>query len=274
MKRAPRFLFRGEAVGVAAHIRRPYDLVIPVQASVSLPIIGGGGNSAVKRGRFGTLLNFDSAVVSTSADYESPKKAADYTHGKHQDNNLRTTTSVSTEVFNLSIDSRHRGSRGHTLTVARIAATMESTHQRRPRSQPSFTTRITLEGLAIDGHPFDVTFERGLLKIQTYKSLLAARAKFSALFEPPPRKGKECVALTGCSSFRPSRNCSTALAAAIRVISPNRVYVEDFGTIYLAEMIVSPVDLRLALLRIEMGSTVGGEVLIGGLGLDGHDWPP
>ena len=54
----------------------------------------------------------------------------------------------------------------------------------------------------------------------------------------------------------------------------NRIYVKDFGTIYLAEMIVSPVDRRLALMRIEMGSPVGGDVLVGELGLDGHDWPP
>jgi hypothetical protein len=59
-----------------------------------------------------------------------------------------------------------------------------------------------------------------------------------------------------------------------KVIAPNRIYVKGFGTIYLAEMVLSPVDRRLALMRIELGSPVGGEILVGGSGLDGSDWPP
>ena len=77
--------------------------------------------------------------------------------------------------------------------------------------------------------------------------------------------------MTACSNFQPRGKSPAKL---VKVISPNRIHVKDFGTIYLAEMIVSPVDRRLALMRIEMGSHVGGEVLIGELGLDGHDWPP
>ena len=271
MTLAPRFLFRGEAVGVAAHIRRPYDLVIPVQASVSLPIIGGQGSSAVKRKSFGTLLNLKSAAVNTSADYTSSKKAIAFTHGMHQCNKLPVRTTVSTEVVGLRINSSHGEVPGHILTVARLAATMESTHPRTRGGAPSFSTLIEIEGLAIDGQTFDVKVEKQLLKFATHKSLLAAPAKFQHLFELAPRKSKDCVALTACSNFRPSKKSSTTLA---KVIGPNRIYVEGFGTIYLAELIVTPVDRRLAVMRIEMGSIIGGEVLIGGVGLDGHDWPP
>ena len=271
MEQARRFLFRGEAVGVAAHIRRPYDLVIPVQASVSLPMIGGRGISAVNGGCFGTVLSFGSAVVNSSADYEPSAEAIKFTYGNHQKNRLPTKTRVSTEVFGLSINSSDGGSRGHILTVARLAASMVSRHPREPNVPPRYTTQVEIEGLAIDDQPFDVEFDDGLLDIETYDDLCKARSKFKDLFEPPPRKGVDCMALTACSSFRP---IGKAAAKLVKVISPNRIYVKDFGTIYLAEMIVSPVDRRLALMRIETGSPVGGDVLVGELGLDGHDWPP
>lgn len=271
MTLAPRFLFRGEAVGVAAHIRRPRDLVIPTQASVSLPIIGGRGISAVNGGYFGTVLSFGSAVVNSSADYESSAEAIKFTFGNHHKNKLSTRTRVSTEVLDLRIDSSDGGSNGHTLTVARLAASMESRHLRERGGEPIFTTRFEIEGLAIDGQPFDVEFAHNLLKIATNKRLLGARATFKDLFEPAARQGADCAALTACSSFRPIGKAAAKLA---KVISPNRIYVEDFGTIYLAEMIVSSVDRRLSLMRIEMGSPVGGDMLIGGVGLDGHDWPP
>ncbi len=290
MKPARRFLFRGEAVGVAAHIRRPRDLVIPAQASVSLPIIGGRGFSAVNGGCFGAVLKFGSAVVSTSADYEPSAEAVKYTQGNHQNNKLPTKTRVSTEVFDLSIDSSDGGPRGHTLTVARLAASMESWHPREPGVQPKFTTRLEIDGLAIDGQPIDVEIAHDLLAIETYEGLYKsppagkggrnARDKFKNLFEPWPTTGRHALApgkrpdfevFTGCSNVQPTGKSAAKLAT---VISPNRIYVRDFGTIYLAEMIVSAVDRRLALMRIEMGSPVGGEVLIGGLGLDGHDWPP
>ena len=280
MQRARRFLFRGSAVGVAAHIRRPYDLVIPVQASVSLPIIGGRALSAVNGECFGEVLSFGSAVVNSSADYDPPADAIKFTEGNHQDNKLPTRTRVSTEVFDLRIDSSDGGSRGHTLTVARLAASMESWHPRKPGHQPSFTTTLAIEGLAIDRQPFEVKFADDLLEIETYERLYAEQKNFKHLIEPWPTKGvlapapSACpcyAALTACSSFRPIGKSAAKLA---KVLGPNRIYVQDFGTIYLAEMIISPVDRRLALMRIEMGSPIGGDVLAGELGLDGHDWPP
>jgi hypothetical protein len=293
MQPTPRFLFRGEAVGLAGHIRRPDDMVIPPQASLSLPIIGGRGASAVAGGSFGGLLKFGSAVVTVSGDYYPTDKAAASTNGKHELYKLEKRTRVSTEVLDVSIVNPDGRSGGHTLTVARLATVMESVHKWRPNAQPRFTTRLEIEGLTIDGHLFDVQFAEKLLAIETYEGLFAKpapagkgagklagstlRAEIADLVEPWPKKGMtagskgrppEYSVCTACLSIKPS------MSPQAKVIAPNRIYVKGFGTIYLAEMVLSPVDRRLALMRIELGSPVGGEILVGGSGLDGSDWPP
>src|SRR5690348_17296675 len=90
MDQPRRFVFRGNATGVSARIRRPLNLVLPVQAVSSLPTIGGVSESKVgplvwgKRKRSGqggfridsdTYVKFDSATTKASGDFADQDKA-------------------------------------------------------------------------------------------------------------------------------------------------------------------------------------------------------
>ena len=127
-----------------------------------------------------------------------------------------------------------------------------------------------------------------MLAIETYAGLFETakdrrkhiplrHSKSRDLFETDPGAAKRAktreegpvyVVGTAC------RDITLSKGAPGRVIGPNRLRVKNFGTIYIAEMIISPEDRRVALLRIELGSPIGGDVLAAGVGLDGHGWPP
>jgi len=70
-----RFVFRGNAVGVAAHIHKPDDLIIWVQGASSLPVIGGYSRSNVDRAAFGDVLSFDNARTQATGDFSVRENA-------------------------------------------------------------------------------------------------------------------------------------------------------------------------------------------------------
>src|SRR3979490_419861 len=70
-----RFVFRGNAVGVAAHIRKPEDLIIWVQGASSLPVIGGYSRSNLDRALFGDVLSFDSVRTQATGDLSERETA-------------------------------------------------------------------------------------------------------------------------------------------------------------------------------------------------------
>src|SRR6266850_683421 len=70
-----RFVFRGNAVGVAGHIYKPDDLIIWVQGASSLPVIGGYSRSSVDRAAFGDVLSFDSVRTQATGDFSDTENA-------------------------------------------------------------------------------------------------------------------------------------------------------------------------------------------------------
>ena len=69
MEQPRRYVFRGNASGVAAHIRRPVDLLLPVQAASSLPTTGGLSESRVGPTKWGERK----ATKGNKATYDQAK---------------------------------------------------------------------------------------------------------------------------------------------------------------------------------------------------------
>ena len=54
-----RYIFRGHASGVSAHIRRPEDRLLPVQGCSSLPVTGGLSESNLGPQSLDKWVSFD-----------------------------------------------------------------------------------------------------------------------------------------------------------------------------------------------------------------------
>src|SRR5436305_14109995 len=95
-------IFRGNASGVAAHIRRPEEEVVPVQAASSLPVIGGLSESTAE-GREFKYLSFESAYTRAHGDFDDPEAAIDITWKKRPPDSVPTTTTDLSEVRGLKL---------------------------------------------------------------------------------------------------------------------------------------------------------------------------
>src|SRR4051794_3834844 len=81
MDQTRRFVFSGYASGVSCRIRRPEDVVLPVQAATSLPVSGGfcccdtGPGSLLRSSTGDEYVTFESANSSVQGDFVDPKAA-------------------------------------------------------------------------------------------------------------------------------------------------------------------------------------------------------
>ncbi len=286
MNNEKRFIFRGNAVALAGHIRRPRDLIIHAQASSCLPATGGYAEGRSGPQSLHDIISFESAVTTASGDYIHKARAARYTHGNHGENELPTRTSVTVEVRGLRIvNSGPKSSR--TLTCSLVSAELHSVWRRRGE-QPSITGTVHLDGLELDGFRLNVGFHDKLFSRYPTKAKLcdayenddAFHGKHGArFFHPPgtaPRRGKRKMP-EACGFIH------TNLVSAIRwagephpdvTIDGHRIVFPDFGSIYVGELLIGECERRLSMLRLHFGSPDGGDATVVSTDTDGTPWPP
>ena len=119
-----RFIFRGNASGVGARIRRPEDEGVPVQAASSLPVIGGVSESTAE-GRQFRNLSFESAFTSAFGDFVDSEAAVDITLHKRPPDSVPTRTTVISEVKGLTLLDSVRVGRIHAEMTGRSGDKME-----------------------------------------------------------------------------------------------------------------------------------------------------
>jgi hypothetical protein len=98
-----RFIFFGNAVAFAARIRRPTDHRFPAVASSCLPVTGGAAAASSGPQNFQDMISFRSAATSAVGDFADTRRAVDFTHGNHGDNELSTQTFVDSRLSGLKI---------------------------------------------------------------------------------------------------------------------------------------------------------------------------
>ncbi len=77
-----RYVFRGHASGVSAHIRRPETQLLDVQGCSSLPVTGGRAQSNVPANSLGKWVAFESVATSAHGDYVDPAQGVATTRGE------------------------------------------------------------------------------------------------------------------------------------------------------------------------------------------------
>jgi len=246
-----RFISRGNAVGVAGHIHKPDELIIWVQGASSLPVIGGYSRSNVDRAAFGDVLSFDSARTQATGDFSQTENAY--------------KTLANSVVKGLNVNGR--------LTADSLEATLASKHPV-DGSEPSIVADGTqIINLRLDGYPLTVKLDIDLFnKYATRDSLSRAYSTDDAFFNrygsrfqkseqppPPPPSGKRQIPeVNGYIVCSIVSEIQTSHPKA--VINGHVITLNGFGRIFLGEFLITSVSRRLTLLRLALGSEIGGDV--------------
>jgi hypothetical protein len=256
------FLFRGNASGVAAHIRRPTDEMVPVQAASSVPTIGGLSESTAE-GRQFQFVGFDSAFTSAHGDYDDPQAAIDITWHKRPPDSVPTTTTVISEVKGFRILEQVR--------AGRLRAEMTAHSARHHHHETSVSPRgSALEGLFINGVELRVTLNEDFFcKHDTMEELERA------MFCGDEDARRLCL-------FKSAGLIYATLAERLEwvgdkpqdvTIDHNQITIPDFGKLYVAEMFIGHGSRRINMLRADLGSPSGGHASGGSIETNGNTWP-
>jgi hypothetical protein len=238
-----RFVFSANAVGAAAHIRRPENIIIWSQGACAIPTSGGYSRAAVDRASFDDILSFDSIKNQSNGDFNSAK-------------NMFQSLSTSI-VAGLSV-TQHL-----TIELLEARLTLEFVDRGNQDDEPRIDPAGThIRNMRLDGYPVDV-----VLDTDSFTKF----AKFSDFVgecvtnKSEPLKSRFLSEVpTSVSGFKKPLVCTLVKKIETKhpqaEVSGNMIRLPGFGRIFLAELLFTPYSKNLSLLRIQLGSPVGGDL--------------
>jgi hypothetical protein len=263
-----RFIFRGNASAIGGRIVRPTDIIIDSTAASSLTVAGGRSISRAKATRFGEWVSFGAATTWAEGLFDDVKQQVELTFGRVAEDALTTTTGVKADVINLVVGDKPK------LTIKHLHATMTS---RSPNGsgEPSIAcgNETTIEGASIGGHGLVIDLAVPLFQKYDTRSKLLMAADDPQFVR---RSGKNLFMTSGTAGKgahptpRLVQSYGTTYATIVKSIKwagepypgakidQNLVIVPDFGKIYFGELLITDVSRRLTMLRLELGSPIGG----------------
>jgi hypothetical protein len=291
-----RFIFFGNAVAFAAHIRRPGDYQFKAVASSCLPVTGGLAVSTSGPQSFENIITFKSASTSALGDFADTRRAIDFTQGNFAENELSTQTFVDSRLSGLKIsvtqdDPQQAAGKAAVFAVDELHARLESFSDR--RSPTAFRgLEANFQGVTVDGHELLViTAPEICTQYETYDKLVHAyqedgdfRKRFGSLFSPTGHEKTGVGALLSRHTI-PNEGgliLGTIVTALRWASTPapgteimgNRLKVDGIGSIYFGEILFEHNARRLTLLRFQLGSPTGADGSAVEVHSNGQTWPP
>jgi hypothetical protein len=266
-----RFIFRGNAAAIGGRIVRPNDLIIESSTASSLTVAGGRSRSRVGESKFGSSIRFREASTSAEGVFDDVKQEVELSYRRVPEDALTTSTRVTAEVLDLFVGDKPP------LTIKRLRASQTSKSPA-ASGEPGITVEddTAIDGVAIDGH--ECIVELALPLFQRYNT----RSKLLTAADDPEfvRESGDCLFMKANVEGRPSpvlgrlfHGCGTTTYATIvrsirwadtpypgAQIDHNMVTVPNFGRIFFGEILITDVSRRLTMLRLELGSPLGGRV--------------
>jgi hypothetical protein len=291
-----RFIFFGNAVAFAAHIRRPTDYQFKAVASSCLPVTGGLAEATSGPQSFQNIVSFKAASTSAQGDFADTRRAVDFTQGNFADNELSTQTFVDSRLSGLQIavtqdHPPEAAGKATIFAVDELHARLESSSDR--RNPTAFRgLEATFQKVTVDGHELLViTAPEVSTQYETYDKLVQAyqedgdfRKKFGSLFSPT---GQEKTGMGALLSKPVIPNAGGLILGTIVTalrwastpapgteIVANRLKIDGIGSIYFGEILFEHNARRLTLLRFQLGSPVGADGSAVEVHSDGQTWPP
>jgi hypothetical protein len=277
-----RFVFRGNAAALGGQMLRPATIIIDLDGASSLGVSGGRSQAQIKGRAFGDFIKFGSAFTFAEGLFDDQKRASDVTNHKGRQVELDSTTTVTSEVRELTVG------RKPVFAVKRLRGTLVS---RAPQGsgEPSIAPArdTTIQGVSIGGCALTVNVNCGVFqKYDTRSKMMAAADDPKSMAanrnhfvggatvdgHPPGRAG--IVQRDGV--------IYTTIVKEIRwegkpypgaKIDGHTVIVPDFGTAFFGELLIGGSERRLTMLRFELGSPDGGWVDAGDVSSNGSFFP-
>jgi len=272
-----RFLFHGHASAIGGrivrHKNKPIDLVIESGFDSALTPVGGRSRSRVGRKDFGGLVSFGSASTLAEGLFDNHKQAVEASYGRLEEHALVATTRVTADIQDVVVGT------GPTLTVRRLRGTL---HSRSPfgSGQPSIKPidarkQTVIDGVFIDGHELLIELNARIFgKYDTHAKLLTAvdDPRFVSrhghhLFmrsgvdhRATPRAGSLVVSHDLIHSTIVHRLRWKGKPFPGAHIDHHSVKIPRFGRIYFGELLISERSRRLTMMRLKLGSPIGGQV--------------
>ena len=266
-----RFMFHGDAVAIGGRLVRPMDVVLDPKCASALPVTGGRTSSRIKGRSFGRFIRFGSASTSAEGLVQNPKQAVAISRGLFEREDASTATHVRAEISKLAVGFRPK------LTVKRIVAVLSA--RSAPVGQETSVkvhSHSSIEGVAIGGHGLAIKLSASIFqRCDTCAKLLAETAA------PTPRIARDHARhLLGRAAGGSARSGHAddyiamhgTIVKSIRwtgkpypgaTIDGHVVTIPDFGRIFFGEVAVARMSRRLTMMRLELGSPVGGDVAFG-----------
>ena len=267
-----RFIFHGNAAAFGGRIVRPADAIIDSSVSSSLTVVGGRARAESGPKRFGEWVSINSAATNAEGTFDDLKQQVEFSYHRVQQDTLTMTTRVSADVTGLAIEGKPK------LTIKQVHAAMTSKSPA-GSGEPSIglDADTKIAGVEVDGYALNVTLAVDVFqRYDTHSKLLSAaddaefvRASGSSLFMTSPRGGEAAPPagrlLHARGTIQATLVKSISWAATPypgATIENHVVTVPDFGKIFFGELLITDRSRRLTMVRMELGSPVGGEVAV------------
>ena len=277
-----RFAFTGHAAAFGGRIVRPEDVVLEASGASALPVTGGRSRWESKRVRFGNFFRIGSASTFAEGLFDNLKQAVEVTNKKVKEETLTSTTTVSAEVRDLAVGEHP------TLQVKRVRGGLIARNPL-PSGEPPIRLgpETAIEGVSIDGFKLVIELNTRLFQQQdTYSKVLVASG--DPKFVRKQGRALLMVAPTTPRAAAPSRlvqSDGTIYASIVKsvswagkpypgaVIDQHTVKVPELGRIFFGELLIARTARRLTMIRLELGSHMGGWGGIIDVGANGT-WSP
>lgn len=265
-----RFIFRGNAAAIGGRIVRPTDVVIDSSTASSLTVAGGRSKAQAGATTFGQWVRFGGATTSAEGLFDDVAQQIEVTYGQVAEDTLTMTTRVSANVATLSIGDKPK------LTVKRLHASL-SGKSPAGSGEPAIAigSDTAIDGAAIDGFELVVTLATAMFqKLDTLSKLLTAaddpqfvkksgrhlfmNAAVGGTPAPPTGRLLSAGGITYATIVKSIKWASDPYPGA--TIDQHVVTVPNLGKIFFGELLISDASRRLTMVRLEIGSPIGGAV--------------
>jgi hypothetical protein len=268
-----RFIFHGNAAAIGGRLVRPVNLVLDSATASVLTVVGGRSSARAVNTRFGEWVSFREASTLAEGVFDDVKQQIELTYGRVAEDALLTSTHVSAEVLDLTIAGKPQ------LTVKRLHGALSSRSPAgsgEPPISPGADTAI--EGVAVDGHELIVDLDLALFqKCDTRAKLLTAaddprfveasgdclfmKATFGGRPAPPVGRLLHAYGMIPATIVKAVRWAGDPYPGAR--IDHHSVTVPDFGKIFFGELLIADMSRRLTMMRLDLGSPLGGSLACG-----------
>jgi hypothetical protein len=265
-----RFVFHGNASAYGGRLVRPTDIVLEATGASSLPVTGGRCRGQTNGTQFGDAIAIGPSTTSIEGLFDDHAQAVEVSHGRLHQTALTATTTATADVRDIAAGVKPR------LTIKHVHAALMSIS---PAGSHEPAIRLgnesVVEGAALDGHKLIIELHTPMFQEHATRSKLVAAAddpKFVEKFGDSFFMRSKTAGGTG-----PARGRLLEVRAGIYATIVKRirwdgapypgaridhhiVIVPDFGKIFFGEILILRDARRLTMVRLQLGSPIGGDV--------------